>query len=69
MPITTEPTCEACGQPIDAAPAVRIPAPGGGTWHLHCDVRDCVRALTATRRAGRRADDRMFWGVTIARTA
>lgn len=33
------------------------------------DLRALLRAITATRRPARRADDRVFWGVTIARTA
>lgn len=51
MPITTDPICQACKQPLGGRPATFAPAPSdGGTWHLHCDIRDCVRALQAAQR-------------------
>lgn len=50
MPITIDPICQACKCPLGGRPATFAPAPSnGGTWHLHCDIRDCVRAILMTR--------------------
>jgi len=42
----------ACKCPLGGRPATFAPAPsGGGTWYLHCDIRDCVQALRLAQTA------------------
>lgn len=64
MQITTDPICQACKRPLAGAPATFAPAPNGGTWWLHCDVRDCARALlTRGEVIEMRAPDQRLRGV------